>query len=161
MVVPNSTLNKETIVNFSRPRPQRMEMIDVEFSYQDPPYKVRQALTELMRDTDGVLDKPKPIAATLGYGDFSVKYRLIYRTAEERPLAGQERAGHPHLVHGETARVHDAVSRARCPAASAGAPLHAPRTPKAPICWRSSRASRRFPPEDRGRTRPLTFGAAT
>ena len=82
MVVPNSTLNKETIVNFSRPRPQRMEMFDVDFSHQDPPYKVRQALVELMRETEGVLEKPKPIAATLGYGDFSVKYRLIYRTAE-------------------------------------------------------------------------------
>ena len=69
MVVPNSTLNKETIINFSRPQPHRMEMVDVEFSYQDPPYKVRQALTELMRDTDGVLGKPAPIAATLGYGD--------------------------------------------------------------------------------------------
>ena len=44
MVVPNSTLNKETIVNFSRPRPHRMEMIDIDFSYEDPPYKVRQAL---------------------------------------------------------------------------------------------------------------------
>ena len=83
MVVPNSTLNKETIVNFSRPRPHRMEMIDVGFSYQDPPYKVRQALIELMRETDGVLEKPSPIAATVGYGDFSVKYRLIYRTVEK------------------------------------------------------------------------------
>ena len=25
-----------------------MEMVDVEFSYQDPPYKVRQALMDLM-----------------------------------------------------------------------------------------------------------------
>src|SRR6476660_5327908 len=82
MVVTNSTLNKDPIVNFSRPRPQRMELVDVQFSLQDPPYKVRQALTELMRDTEGVLEKPKPIAATLGYGEFSVKYRLIYRTAE-------------------------------------------------------------------------------
>src|SRR4051812_10977740 len=32
-VVPNSTLNKETIVNYSRPRPTRMEMIEVSFSY--------------------------------------------------------------------------------------------------------------------------------
>ncbi len=83
MVVPNSTLNKETIVNFSRPRPVRMEMIEVGFSYQDPPYKVRQALTDLMRETDGVLEHPAPIAATLGYGDFSITYRLIYRTREE------------------------------------------------------------------------------
>ena len=39
-------------------------------------------------------------------------------------MARQERVGHPNLVHGETPRVHDAVSRARCPAASAGAPVH-------------------------------------
>ena len=82
MVVPNSTLNKETIVNFSRPRARRMELFDVDFSHQDPPYKVREALVELMRETEGVLEKPKPIAATLGYGEFSVKYRLIYWAAE-------------------------------------------------------------------------------
>jgi small-conductance mechanosensitive channel len=45
-VVPNSTLNKETIVNFSRPRPNRMELVDVAFSFHDPPYKVRQALVD-------------------------------------------------------------------------------------------------------------------
>ena len=82
-VVPNSTLNKETIVNFSRPRPHRMELVDVKFSYLDPPYKVREALMELMLATEGVLAKPKPIAATLGYGDFNVTYRLIYRTTED------------------------------------------------------------------------------
>ena len=82
-VVPNSTLNKETIVNFSRPRPHRMELVDVKFSYLDPPYKVREALMELMLATEGVLAKPKPIAATFGYGDFNVTYRLIYRTTED------------------------------------------------------------------------------
>ena len=81
MVVPNSTLNKETIVNFSRPRPNRTEMIDINFSHEDPPYQVRQALAELARDTEGVLGAP--IAATLSYGDFGIKYRLIYRTREE------------------------------------------------------------------------------
>ena len=60
-----------------------MELFDVAFSFQDPPYKVRQALVDLLLQTEGVLKSPKPIAATLGYGDFSVKYRLIYRTAEK------------------------------------------------------------------------------
>jgi small-conductance mechanosensitive channel len=82
-VVPNSTLNKETILNFSRPRPNRMELVDVRFSYADPPYQVREALTELMLQTEGVLKKPKPIAATLEYGDSAIKYRLIYRTTEQ------------------------------------------------------------------------------
>jgi len=82
-VVPNSTLNKETINNYSRPTPIRMQMVDVNFSYDDPPNKVRSALLELARSTRGVLAKPKPIAATLGYGDFAVNYRLIFRTTED------------------------------------------------------------------------------
>ena len=82
-VVPNSTLNKETISNYSRPLPIRMEMIDLRFSYDDPPNKVREALLEVARTTEGVLAKPKPIAATIGYGDFSVNYRLIWRVHEE------------------------------------------------------------------------------
>ena len=158
MVVPNSTLNKETIVNFSRPRAQRMEIFDVDFSYQDPPYKVRQALTELMRETDGVLEKPKPIAATLGYGDFSVKYRLIYRTAERDrwPVKNElvtriwymaKRHGFtmPYPVH--VALQHQQAHPFKAPPAE-GADLLAqfPRLPE-------------IPPEDRGRTRTLIFGA--
>ena len=82
-VVPNSSLNKETILNYSRPQRNRMELIDIRFSYQDPPYKVREALLKLMSETDGVLKSPRPIAATIGYEDFSIRYRLIYRTAEK------------------------------------------------------------------------------
>jgi len=82
-IIPNSTLNKETILNFSRPQPNRMELIEVGFSFEDPPYKVHQALMDLMCKTDGVLKSPKPIVATVGYGESSIKYRLIYRTTEK------------------------------------------------------------------------------
>ena len=81
-IVPNSTLNKEIISNFSRPRPIRLEEIEVCFSYDDPPNKVRKALLEVA-DTPGVLNDPAPIAATFAYGDSGVTYRLIYRTTEE------------------------------------------------------------------------------
>ena len=158
MVVPNSTLNKETIVNFSRPKPQRMEMIDVGFSHQDPPYKVRQALTELMRETEGVLPKPAPIAATLGYGDFSIKYRLIYRTAERDrwPVKNElvtriwymaKRYGFTLPVPVHVALQHQ-QERPFTAAPAEGADLLAqfPRLPE-------------IPPEDRARTRALTFGA--
>lgn len=82
-VIPNSTLNKETITNYSRPRRVRMEIVEISFSYEDPPNKVRDALLEMARDTPGVLQTPSPIAATYAYGDFGVTYRLIYRTAED------------------------------------------------------------------------------
>jgi small-conductance mechanosensitive channel len=158
MVVPNSTLNKETIVNYSRPKPQRMEMIDVGFSYQDPPYKVRQALTELMRETEGILEKPKPIAATLGYGDSIVKYRLIYRTAERDrwPVKNElvTRIWYMAKRHGFTMPypVHVALQHQQQEPFAADAPEGADllaRFPRLP----------EIPSEDRARTRPMTFGA--
>lgn len=82
-VVPNSVLNKEVITNYSRPRRLRMEMVEVSFSYDDPPNVVRDTLLEVAAGTPGVLDAPAPIAATLNFGDFGIVYRLIYRTREE------------------------------------------------------------------------------
>lgn len=81
-VVPNSMLNKETIVNYSRPRPNRRETVEVLFSFQDPPYKVRQALLELLHQVDGVLETPIAQVATVGYEHSGIKYRLAYNTAE-------------------------------------------------------------------------------
>jgi small-conductance mechanosensitive channel len=81
-VIPNSTLNKETITNYSRPRRVRMEIIEIAFSYDDPPNTVRDALLEVASGTPGVLAKPGPIAATYAYGDSGITYRLIYRTEE-------------------------------------------------------------------------------
>ena len=92
-VVPNSTLNRETILNFSRPRPVRMELIDVGFSFQDPPYKVRQALLEMLMQTEGVLKKPKPIVATLSYEDLQHQVPVGLPHRGKGPLAGQERIG--------------------------------------------------------------------
>ena len=82
-VVPNSTLNKEIISNYSRPRPIRMELLELAFSYDDPPNTVRRTLLDVARTTPGVLQDPKPIAATVGYGERVVNYRLIWRVAED------------------------------------------------------------------------------
>ena len=43
-VVPNSMLNKDTISNYSRPLPIRMETLELGFSFDDPPNKVCTAL---------------------------------------------------------------------------------------------------------------------
>jgi small-conductance mechanosensitive channel len=156
-VIPNSKLNKETILNFSRPQPHRMELIDVGFSYQDPPYKVHQALLELILQTDGVLRSPKPIVATVGYGEFSVKYRLLYRTAEKDrwPVRNElvtriwymaKRHGFtlPYPVHVALQHQQERPFREAQPEA-ADQLARFPRLPE-------------ISPEDRGHTRPLTFG---
>jgi len=82
-IVPNSTLNKEIINNYSRPRPVRMEEVDVAFSYDDPPNVVREALLEVANGTPGVMQDPPPIAATFAYTPSSITYKLIYRTTED------------------------------------------------------------------------------
>ena len=152
-VVPNSTLNKETIVNFSRPHPRRMESIEVGFSYQDPPNKVRQALLELMLKTDGVLVSPMPIVATLEYDDYRIRYRLIYSTAEEDRwpvrnelvtriwyMAKRHRFTMPCAVHQEESHFN---------AGQADAADLLSRFPALP----------EIHAEDRGHTRTLTFGS--
>jgi hypothetical protein len=157
-IVPNSKLNKETILNFSRPQRNRMELIDVGFSFQDPPYKVRQALLELLMQTDGVLKRPKPIVATLSYGEFSIKYRLIYRTAEKDrwPVRNEllTRIWYVAKRHGFKIPypVHVALQYQQERPFSAAQPEAAdllgqfPRLPEIPL-------------EERGRTRQLIFGA--
>ena len=93
-IVPNSTLNKETINNFSkpislraaqraRPAPIRSDEIEVGFGYQDPPNKVREILLGLARSTEGVLAEPQPKVRILRYGDSAIQYRLVYRVGEE------------------------------------------------------------------------------
>jgi small-conductance mechanosensitive channel len=157
-VVPNSTLNKETILNYSRPRPNRMELIDVGFSYDDPPYKVRQALYELMLHTEGVLKNPKPIVATDSYGDFSVKYRLIYRTTEKDrwPVRNElvTRIWYLAKRHGFTMPypVHVALQHQE------ERPFREPQPDSAELLAQFPRLPD-IPPEERTRTRPLVFGA--
>ncbi len=157
-VVPNSTLNKETILNFSRPRPNRMELIDVGFSFQDPPYKVRQALLELLLQTEGVLKSPKPIVATLSYEEFSVKYRLVYRTAEKDrwPVKNElvTRIWYMAKRHGFTMPypVYVALQHQQ------ERPFSAPQPEAADLLGQFPRLPE-IPPEDHARTRPLTFGA--
>ena len=157
-VVPNSTLNKETILNFSRPRPIRMELVDVAFSYQDPPYKVRAALLELLLQTEGVLKSPKPIVATLGYGEFSVKYRLVYRTTEKDrwPVKNElvTRIWYMAKRHGFTMPypVHVALQHQQ------DRPFRPAQPEAADLLGQFARLPQ-IPPEDRARTRPLTFGA--
>jgi small-conductance mechanosensitive channel len=157
-VVPNSTLNKETIVNFSRPLPNRTEFVEIAFSYQDPPYKVRQALLDLILETDGVRESPKPTVATMGYGDYSIRYRLTYGTAEIDRLSVKNelitRIWYMAKRHGFTMPypVHVALQHQEERPFNSAQPEAADMLSKFP-------ALPEIIPEDRGQTRAMTFGA--
>ena len=156
-IVPNSTLNKEIINNYSRPRPVRMEQIEVSFSLHDPPNVVREALLDVAHNTPGVLQDPAPIAATFGYAGSSIAYRLIYRTTEDDrwPVRNDvvTRIWYAARRHGLT-MPYPTVSQINYQAGGAMGPV-----PMAPD-ERLRRVSR-LPdlPVDSGGVRALTFGA--
>ncbi len=60
LVIPNSVLATGTFQNFSRPTTSHMERIIIGFCEEHPPNKVRAALLEAAKRTEGVLETPPP-----------------------------------------------------------------------------------------------------
>lgn len=86
-IVPNVRLYKGAFSNLSRPTDVRTEVIQLGFSYDDPPNKVKEVLTELISNTEGVLSDPAPSVRTVEYADWSINYRLSFSVARQEDLA--------------------------------------------------------------------------
>ena len=76
LVIPNAILAGATIRNYRRPQKLHIEPVDVGFSYNDPPNKVKRVMKETALATKGVLDKPEPVVQTISYDDSSIGYRV-------------------------------------------------------------------------------------
>ena len=87
-VIPNVELYKGTFANLSRPTPLRTEVVEMGFSYDDPPNRVKEVMLDLMRTTPGVLADPPPLVRTAEYADFSINYRLIFSVESQADLSG-------------------------------------------------------------------------
>jgi len=78
LIVPNSVLAKEQIVNFSQPDPINGQELFIGAHYRHPPNQVIAALLEAAEGVEGVLPRPTPLARVRRYGDSSIEYRLRY-----------------------------------------------------------------------------------
>ncbi|HVG09665.1 MAG TPA: mechanosensitive ion channel domain-containing protein [Thermoanaerobaculia bacterium] len=76
LVIPNSKLADERVVNFYYPHPMHLERIKVGASYDVPPYRVRRALLESIAGVPGVLDKPTPEVFLPRFDESSLGYEL-------------------------------------------------------------------------------------
>ena len=76
LVIPNAALAGATIRNYRRPQKMHVEVIDVGFSYNDPPNKVKRVMKEIAVSTKGVLEKPEPVIQTISYDDSSIGYKV-------------------------------------------------------------------------------------
>lgn len=78
LIVPNSVLAKEQVINFSRPAPISGREVRVGVHYRYPPNQVITALQESVQGVAAVATDPAPHARVFGYGDSSIEYRLRY-----------------------------------------------------------------------------------
>ncbi len=76
--VPNSTLAKSNVVNFSAPDPDKMVKRTIGIEYGAPPNKVRALLSNMMRSVEGVLPNPAPDVFVKDYGDSAILYEMRF-----------------------------------------------------------------------------------
>ena len=82
LIVPNSVLAKEQVINFSRPVPVMGQELYVGVHYRHPPNQVAAALLEAVGETAGVVSEPAPSARVTKFGDSSIEYRVRYWITE-------------------------------------------------------------------------------
>jgi small-conductance mechanosensitive channel len=95
LVIPNSKLSEERVLNFYYPHPMHMERIKVGADSQVPPYRVRRALLEAVNGVPGTLDKPSPDVYVLSFEESSILYELrvwIEDMAQSTRIASDLRA---------------------------------------------------------------------
>ena len=78
VVLPNGSIAREKIINYSDPNPRHAEFAEVGARYEHPPNLVKEAMIQAARGTDGVLPEPHPRVWVTAYGDFSIQYKMKY-----------------------------------------------------------------------------------
>jgi len=86
ITIPNVTLGKERIQNFSAPNPLYGLRVTLGFSYEAPPNLVRDMLTEVALGTPGVVSDPYPDIRTLAYSAYTVDYEAFFFISDYGPV---------------------------------------------------------------------------
>ncbi|MDA0525207.1 mechanosensitive ion channel family protein [Methanococcoides alaskense] len=77
IIIPNSIIANNKIVNYTSPQPQMMVKIMIGVEYGSDVSKVKEVLLKIGNDIDLVLDDPKPSVRFDNHGDFSLDFALI------------------------------------------------------------------------------------
>ena len=78
LILPNSTISKAEIKNFSRPTKVHARFVEIGLSYSDSPEKVRNMLYEATISVDGVLPRPAPQVMLVKFNDFTIDYVIKF-----------------------------------------------------------------------------------
>jgi small-conductance mechanosensitive channel/CRP-like cAMP-binding protein len=78
IVIPNSAIAKESIVNYSRPTQSHACRLPIGVSYDTPPNKTRAVILGVLREAPGVCSEPAPSVYLTAYGDSSVNFTVKF-----------------------------------------------------------------------------------
>lgn len=78
VIIPNATIIKQEIINFSVPTKAHERKIDIGLSYSTPPNEAKHVIMDAIKETSGILENPVPIVTVSGYKDFSVNYTIRF-----------------------------------------------------------------------------------
>lgn len=76
LVIPNSIMAREKIINESDPDPRMRVSLPIPVSYRADVEKVTSILLDAAAQTKGVVKDPSPVALIVGFGDYSMKMEL-------------------------------------------------------------------------------------
>ncbi|WP_445474704.1 mechanosensitive ion channel family protein [Methanococcoides methylutens] len=77
IIVPNSIIANNKIVNYTSPQPQMMVKITIGVAYGSDVAKVKRVLLDIAKSIDLVLDYPEPSVRFDNHGNFSLDFALI------------------------------------------------------------------------------------
>lgn len=80
--VPNNTIAKSRLINFSRPSPKHITYFEIGTSYNDPPHKVREAITDVVMNHPMVDRNHTPLVMVAKYDNFSISYKVFFATED-------------------------------------------------------------------------------
>ncbi|MBE3112364.1 MAG: mechanosensitive ion channel [Acidobacteria bacterium] len=76
LIVPNSRIAGENVLNYYFPYPLHLERIRVGVHYKTPPYRVQRALVDCAAGIENALEKPSPEAFVISFDDSAITYEL-------------------------------------------------------------------------------------
>ncbi|MBK9965263.1 MAG: mechanosensitive ion channel family protein [Holophagales bacterium] len=88
VVLPNSRVAREDIVNFSRPGPSVMLHATVGVAYAHPPAEVKAVVEAALSTARGVASSPPPEVLVSRFADSAVEYDLRFWTRDLAGVAG-------------------------------------------------------------------------
>ncbi len=82
VIIPNSLISKDTVVNFSRPSPvQRLEFT-VGLDYNTPPNRVKRVMLQAAAEVPEILKEPPADVLLVSYADSSINYKCRFWIAD-------------------------------------------------------------------------------